>query len=596
MENIFTEKGEFTIDTQSIIDTCVNQFSDTERWIVELILNAYDANSKSIIVTGEEFENYYNIIVSDDGHGMDFIAAEKCITKFSTIKKTDNAIGEFGLGLISVGHDKSQQKMHIISNTMLERNEITIEGNIKNVPRISIKSEQYSYEKTGTRVCVEFSKPIKDFSLTRTLETLKDYSESILQFLPVEIIFQLPATESNKKPLFKFGYKKWADEGFQYPVKIDNHNFEIVFSTGKNLTGGTHAYKKKVLVTKDFTSLQLPSIPYLELRINSDTWSLPIGRDNIILDSRLEKTIARLKQIIIIKCYPLIFNSIVNISLYKDIIEPIIISFLSQDITGPWQDYPVFQIYSRKKPCISYNYLKKRVNNGGYIFFLKNEKDLTGIDFHKIFPIVDSTQRSEKINLIKDKFSTHIRYIKSDEKILVYPAEDLDPEREKFQRYLKFDFTTLIKDEERGQHKLDTQNSSSIPRVKNVDNKAAKDRNAILFDKLSSLKFETGYLFNKSDGRPNTDYKLYYNNLLTSFNLSHPAIKKLLKYKDSKLAGHVALRIALTEDSGILNDLKFNQLVVDAILAIDLLARFKNTESQEFNRVIKYYYNILNRE
>ena len=69
--DILGEREEFLFDRKNIIDACVHQFPDEERWIVELILNSLDAGSSEISVSGMEEEEIYAIHVNDNGVGMD---------------------------------------------------------------------------------------------------------------------------------------------------------------------------------------------------------------------------------------------------------------------------------------------------------------------------------------------------------------------------------------------------------------------------------------------------------------------------------------------------------------------------------------------
>ena len=597
MDQIFTDKGEFNIDVNNVIKTCVNQFSDDSRWIVELILNSYDASATKIVVTAEETEDGYSVTVSDDGHGMDLIAAEKCISKFSSEKKSENAIGEFGLGLISPGHDNSQRKMHIISHTDQQINEIVIDGNITRGPGISLRSDPSYITGTGTVVTVEFAKPSRGFSLRRTLNVLKDYAGSKLQYLPVDIAFELPKTETEEASTCKIGFTNWINGGYEYILNIDTNSFDIVFTTGRNVSAGIHAYHKKVLVTKDFNSMDLQSIPCMEIRINSNYWTLPIGRDKIILTTVSERIINKLKEIIVTYCYPMVFDELRKSNPEEEIIESIAINFLSKEFSGPWTDFPLFKTLSSRKPYLSYDELRKITEGGNFIYFVENSRDVTGMDLKKIFPVIDSGQKYEKKSFVQEKFKEHIRIIKSDSGIYVVPVQGNDYKRERFQKSLKFDFTQLMKTMPVNKKSLQMDYSPVREDInKRIDNNSAKQRNDALLDKILSLKFEVGYLINSSNSSPNTDYKFYYNNLLTVFNLNHPEIRHLINYKDPKLAGHRALFIALTEKNGVLNDLRFNPLIVDAILAVDLLARFNSQDKNAFNQVLFNLNDLLNRE
>lgn len=594
--DIIKERGEFSIDEKNIIKACVHQFADEERWIVELLLNSLDAESSEITVYGVEKEDRYAIHVEDNGHGMDDKTCDKCVEKFNSIKESDDPYGEFGLGIISPGHDPSQCNMTIISKTKDQSNEIQINGPITSVPEIIIRSDPAINEKTGTTVIVEFQKK-QDFSLRNLLRTLYEYATKILQYIQVPIYVRFPASDDNDPEIHTIGLHNWEDEGLQYKIDINYLNFEIILSADKHLAHGVFAYQKRILVSKSFTEIDLPQIPYVQIKINSNSWKLPIGRDKIIINESLSRSLTRLRNRIMSECFELLYSKITNSSEYDGIVEPIVISLLKNKMDGPWLNHPIFQVYSKVHPLLSYNELQEMIKRDRSIYILKQKTDLTGIDYEKIYPIINMQQSSDLMQLIIDRFKERLSYIESTDGIYIEPLKNHDPRARRFLSKLKFDFSPLLDKDFDYERTLGASFSfSECKRSVAIDNQPAKNKNKALLEELMNIKISLGYLRNSATSGPNFEYKFYYSREMQRivFNLLHPTIQKLIKYKDPSLAAHRALCLALTEEnSGILQDLRINPKVIDALLSVDLLARFKAKDTLPFQAMLKRFNDIM---
>ena len=144
---------------------------------------------------------------------------------------------------------------------------------------------------------------------------------------------------------------------------------------------------------------------------------------------------------------------------------------------------------------------------------------------------------------------------------------------------------------------LSTSGSSSLrKRSTPIENLDAKSKNETLLEDLTNIKISLGYLRNSDTSSPNFEYKFYYSKEKRRivFNLLHPAIHNLINYRDPSLAAHRALCLALTEDkNGILQDLQINPKVIDALLAFDLLARFKAKDTLPYQAMLKRFNDIM---
>lgn len=595
--DILSAREEFLFDEANIIDACVHQFPDEERWIAELILNSLDAGASEISVSGTEEEERYAIQVNDNGGGMNDTTCELCIEKFSSRKDSSDPYGEFGLGIISPGHDPDQCRMKILSNTRHQRNLILIDGPITEVPRITIRSTPKRNKVTGTTVIVEFNKK-KNFSLRKLLLNLYKYSASYLRYVQVPIQFRIPAEDGNSIEVHALAMKRWEEDGVQLRVRIGSQVFEVSISAGKNLKPEVYAYQKRILVSKNFKDeIELPPISYVQIRINSDTWRLPIGRDRIIIDESQQRALSKLRTLIVEQCYEMLYVRICSVPEYEEIIAPIIISLIKNQIYGTWMDYPLIQVYSRARPLLSFSELDEIAQKGYPVFRIRNSKDLAGIDTEKVFPIITEQQSADLLQIIVDRFAEKLHDIKSSDGVYIDPDYQHDHQTKQFLSRLRFDFSPLLDPESLSRKALQSSWDYSAKRPSAaIDNSAAKDRSQALLKELSNIQISLGYLRTNSNSDPNFDYIFYYDKQRLVFNLLHPAVQQLVKYKDPSLAAHRALCLALTdENSGIFNDRSINPLIIDTLLSIDLLARFRAKDKLLQQTMLKRYNDLMDK-
>lgn len=578
--SIETEKGVLSFEEKHLLDTCMHQFTDKKRYLAELLINSFDARSKTANVSGSETENSYSIIAEDFGHGMNADICENiCLTKFRSYKKHNDAVGEHGLGLISAGADENEIAMVIHSYTKSEYNLITIDGNIAKEPDIVLKTRQGIFFTSGTTIHVIFRKP-KNFSLRSTLLSFKNYIADILRFLPMDILFYIPSEDKTTKEVYKLANQKWDTEAYLFHEKAGNYSYQVAIKPGINLKG-THAYQKNVLVTKNFEELKLPDIPNMQVMINSSDYKLPFGRDQLILNPELEESLYFLKMSILKKHLPQAFEKLLQDSDSQLLIETICIGLLKEKLQGPWENYKLFKVHSKKSPLFSLNDFKMLTARRRDIFYIRENTEIKGIDFSKVYPVLDNNQSASQINFILNEFRDNIKYIETSSGVYVVPVKKEKNSYGHLLDHLKFDFTGLLNIGRSNDIKLPSGERSENIKLRNTkENEAAGEKSKSLRDEILSICFELGYLLNNQDSTPNYEYKFYHSGNQVVFNLYHPDIRKIVEYKDPKLAAHRAICIALTEDSGILHKRAINPRVIDTVLVIDLISRFNTPDTR----------------
>lgn len=92
------------LQTDSVLQELINQFSDPMAFLRELIQNAIDAGSQEVFVRTEYVDGVFKIFVEDFGEGMTRDIIENKLTRlFSSTKEDDlTQIGRFGIGFVSV--------------------------------------------------------------------------------------------------------------------------------------------------------------------------------------------------------------------------------------------------------------------------------------------------------------------------------------------------------------------------------------------------------------------------------------------------------------------------------------------------------------
>ena len=574
-------------------DMC-EQFIDPRECYREFVVNAFDADATVCWISGREDEQTITISIADNGHGMDRQGVLDFNMLYRSVKSSsiNTAVGQFGVGKLSVAAIKGQRRFEMITSTgretwrmkancLLDDDLILLEKLDRTLPQ-------------GTKFEITFT---KETSLKRELTELEKVLRTYLRYKDIAICI----SGSDKEPRRWLQPHGWDSKDIysladpysrRFLVDLDSIKFDIVLSIG---TTSHEVYKQRVLITNQYNLLffrqkSVMEIPHLTIRVDSDDFELPIGRHCLSNEDALLKLSNKiwadlLPQYVteIMKIYQRGFPQS-DSQLYSKVEEMMCALMLCKGAPeNPWNRFPLF--FTKNGDRQSMVELQEQLIEKGKLY-LEDEVTM-GADY-SIFdaPVLAKKQPKGGAELIEKIFDHYLIRLGSHDIIFERPngsGRDLNPLEKEFQQYLGFhplitemNFLKQQKDDTSGFLGLGSESQEELERLAGV---FRESREAI--KSLEEINWRANYLVHQ-DGRTPCESQLFlYSNKTVILNLNHDEVKKFvaLTRTSPALAGHWALAMCLTSGEKILPELSAQ--VREDLVLMDAIAKCGTKEIPE---------------
>lgn len=276
---------EVTIDKSHIITIGERLYSESIELIRELINNAYDADATEVKVTIKDDE----IIVEDDGSGMDLVGLKQYFNIGSTLKRINpkspkfgrDRIGEFGIGKFASLSACScfevwTKKSDFQAEVIFDKQEWEKSQDKWHLPLEIQKPDHFL--KDGTRVTLK--------GVTKRFD-IAEVEKRIIETVPIkapDFAVYLNGRKINAK--FIPGHRIPFLEGTEYGIVYG----EIIISSQLDQDiseAGIECKVKKVTICKDFFGLEgcVKNIARIRGEVNADFLPITSDRTGFIKDT-----------------------------------------------------------------------------------------------------------------------------------------------------------------------------------------------------------------------------------------------------------------------------------------------------------------------
>ena len=567
-------------------DMC-EQFADAREWIREFVVNAYDADATICWISGWEDELTLTITVEDNGHGMDRQGVMDFNVLYRSVKKSslNTAVGQFGVGKLSVAAIKGQSKFVMTTSTGKEA--WRMKANCLLDEDLILLEKLHDIPLQGTKFEITFT---KELSLDKELLELEKVLRTYLRYKDITISISDQNGDS-RRWLQPHG---WDSKGLydyadpysrRYLLDLDGTRFDVVLSIGAT---SHEVYKQRVLITNRYNLLfakgkKVREIPYLTIRVDSDDFQVPIGRHCLSNEGEISKLVKKLWADLI----PQYLNEILRIYqrgfpkedsyLYTEVEEMTCALMLCKGSPGNvWNRYPLFLIKNGDR--LSMAELQEQLMEKGKLY-LESEVTL-GADY-SIFdaPVLAKKQPKGGSEIIDKMFGDYVIKLGTNDIIFERPdtrGKDLSSLEKEFQRYLGFhplisEMNFLKQQDGRSESSFLGFGNDSADELERLAGVFKESREAI--KSLEEISWRVNYLVHQ-DGRTPCKTQLFlYDNKTVILNLNHEQIKKFiaLTKKSPALAGHWALAMCLTNGEKILPELSAQ--VREDLVLMDAIAK-----------------------
>jgi len=266
------------VDRDKLKKDMCEQFADPREYIREYVVNAFDADANVCWITGQEDEQTITITIEDNGHGMD----RKGVLDFNTLYRSvktqslNDAVGQFGVGKLSVAAIKGQRKFVMTTSTGKEswrmKANCLLEDDLILLEKLDDTLPQ------GTKFEISFDRQI---SLKRELTELEKVLRKYLQYKDI-IICISDYKGDLRRWLQPHGWDSKEIHGKadpysrRYLLDLEGMKFDVVLSIGST---SHEVYKQRVLITNHYNLLffkekKVKEIPYLTIRVDSEDFQV----------------------------------------------------------------------------------------------------------------------------------------------------------------------------------------------------------------------------------------------------------------------------------------------------------------------------------
>ncbi|MBD3377239.1 hypothetical protein GF406_19580 [candidate division KSB1 bacterium] len=555
-------------------DMC-SQFSDTNEWIREYVVNAYDAGATTCRIYGKEEGDIQSIYVADDGRGMNSHRIRLFFTLYQSEKNDgiERPVGRHGIGKLSVAAIPEQCGFVLMTSdgheawraetgSLLEEHPIDLQR-IEPVPE------------RGTTFCIKFK---KKKPLAKVMSELQQVLYKYVRYLPLQIRIFIPADDESSAEQWEQIGSPWELDGaafFQsYELDLFGSSFEVVMSLGD----GTHSiYQNRVFITTKYNLLSHDldtqwHIPYLSLRVDSPDFDLPFGRHCLSNEEMLPPLTREIRT----QLLPQFLNNILPYYERSDArgniynIEAMIAALCLFDgrFSHPWTLWPVFRQVNGWR--MSLNELGKKIRETGKLYLADEEQE--GIDYEFFDgPVMAKSQPGRGLETIEKCFGARLINLQQQDLVMEAPSgthPELTSAEQKFARSLGFHPEALkmqLQDKETAETAFSfVDKEKTRGTIKELE-KAKSD--------LQNVNWRVSHLVERDGKTPCLRHRFLTRGEDVVLNLYHPDIKKLVKLAETvpALACHWAIAMCLVENAHILKHLSAEER--EDVLLVDAMAK-----------------------
>ncbi|MCK5098961.1 MAG: ATP-binding protein [Desulfobacteraceae bacterium] len=580
------EKQGISADRKKLKQDMCAQFSDFREWAREYVVNAFDAMAAHCKISGQEGEETLTIRVEDNGHGMDKQGIMDYFTLFRSIKYGDPAktIGCHGAGKLSVAAIPDQSGFFMKTSTGKECWQLKT-GSLLDDDPVTIHRVD-SVPAQGTLFEITFKKTMP---LSEELAKLKGVLEKYCRYLPLDIIILGKISDSlNDSSSVHWIKGDWNFGPEMMPVTYQVEEYDKSYEVIMGMGSGKHSvYQNRVLISTGYNLLSQDtgrsmSLPYLDIRINSQDFKPTFGRNRLTNESFLGQIFTNLKRNLIPKYFTMLTDKYHSGLLSDFDIEVSRIETLACSIINHSPHWissaarlPMFRV--KNGHSLSFDDLRQCVIKKN-LLYLENQ-DSSGIDF-SVFdaPVISLKQPVGGLEFIRKHFSTSLTNLGLNDVVIEAPqgsCNKLGPKEMAFENYLGFHPDALNYGFQTSINNNSTDFTSELSfKLKDkgfLDTLCEESREAQT--ELKNIEWKVNYLVDRDGKTPNKTHRFLLKGDLIILNLNHEEIQKLLRLSISApaLAGHWAMAICLSETNNILKHL--TPEAREDLLLIDAMAR-----------------------
>ncbi len=306
MENNQINTIEVTVDKSHIVTIGERLYGESIELIRELINNAYDADASEVKV----FINDEEIVVEDDGVGMDINGLKQYFSIGSVLKRNNpksqkfgrDRIGEFGIGKFASLSACSRfevwtKKGDFQAKVIFDKEEW---GKSRDKWHIPLETEEIDHRlKDGTKVTLK--------GVTKKFN-IADVEKRIIEAVPIKAPnFAVYLNNHKIKDRFIAGHKIPFLEGTEYGIVYG----EIIITSQSEQDiseAGIECKVKQVTITRDFFGLEklVKNIARIRGEVNADFLPITSDRTGFIKDTPQYKKFFEVMGLVVERIKPVL--------------------------------------------------------------------------------------------------------------------------------------------------------------------------------------------------------------------------------------------------------------------------------------------------
>ncbi len=588
------------------------QFADPYEFIREYVVNAYDANAAICNIFVNETNEEVTIEIADNGHGMDRKGIISFFTLFDSHKPTgtDRAVGQFGVGKLSVAAVSGQKTLEVMTSTGREcwiaKAKLLLSDDPIELLRVTPVPER------GTRFTIVFS---KKESLEQLINRLERILIRYLSHLPINIRIHHPAMDdTGGHRIIPIVREKWLPKrkyARQYHLKVDGASYDIVLEMTNSAIH--QVFQKRVFISQDYNLLCFDQdstfqLPHIRIKLDSASFKLPFGRHRLAEDTCLRPVAKEIRENILPRFFDYLLEQSRALDPERSNFRRLWVQEIAAELVihlpglqNAWSNTPIFKLFPNR--YLSLAELEEEVTNKGKLYIAREED--SGVDYTQFdAPVLSSRQLGNLLQYVRKHFSAEIINLTDNDIAIEAPAK-LALTKTKEQRYFEshIGFDDSLNWLNRPANPADQRFIDWMPFGPEIEEDLESydvPEIEVTKNAFTRINWRANHLVGKDGTTPCTTRKFITIDDDVVLNLFHPDIEKLVQLSkiSPKLAGHWAMALCLVENNQILPHLsasaRENLMMVDALAKInDEVESAQNLDQSQRDRLRKDFRDLL---
>ena len=544
-------------------DIC-RQFPVYRLWIREFIVNAFDAGAKNCDITGTAEGDIQTITIKDDGSGMNKEQVKGFLMKFRSAKDNlEHAIGRFGIGSFSVAAIPGQCAFFVVTSTGKETWRFTVGSLLEGKP--IVVERLHEVRPRGTTFDVSFYS--NGESISTEMKALAELARKYVYHLPINVFFHIQSSPDLPGLLeAQWIPGNWLQEQDEYLSKrfcfqLEDKTYDVVLALG---TSRQAIFQKRVLVSDERldhsisrldSSMKWADLPYLVIRIDSNSFDLPLGRhclsntdDLIPVADYIHSELFAQFTNSVIKAYQESSSEASTIQI--SMMEAFLCGYLALMPRLARSVNKVRLLRTHDGNRISFADLEAAVGSGQGIYL--EDTSSSGLDYD-VFDghVLSHKQPGEALRFLMDFFGDKIINLTLSDLVQEAPEMirgDLTDREKSFADALAIHPNAAEKFKVRGGKKEKRVGAPISDAISKTVKKQIATRATGAIKDLRNMTWRVSRLVKRDGYTPCTSVLYLYKNNMVTLNLHHTDIQNLVKLSESAplLSAHFAVALCLS--------------------------------------------------